>query len=185
MTVLYIDSDDALLQFCNAVQGSKWLAIDTEFLREKTYYPQLCLIQLANDDVIACVDPLAINNLKPLLDLLYHPEITLVFHAARQDLELLYLLQNALPKNLFDTQLAATFLGDGDQIGYGNLVKQRLGVNLDKAHSRADWMQRPLSKEQLEYAADDVRYLRELYHQMSADLEKQQRSEWLKEDFTA
>ena len=95
------------------------------------------------------------------------------------------MLQKALPQNLFDTQLAATFLGDGDQIGYGNLVRQRLGVELDKAHSRADWMQRPLTKEQLEYAADDVRYLRDLYHQMSADLEKQQRSEWLKEDFTA
>lgn len=185
MTVLYIDSDDALLHFCNSIQDSKWIAIDTEFLREKTYYPQLCLIQLANDDVIACVDPLAISNLTPLLDLLYHPDITLVFHAARQDLELLYLLQKALPQNLFDTQLAATFLGDGDQIGYGNLVRQRLGVELDKAHSRTDWMQRPLTKEQLEYAADDVRYLRDLYHQMSADLEKQQRSEWLKEDFTA
>ncbi|HAO24722.1 MAG TPA: ribonuclease D [Methylophaga sp.] len=185
MTVLYIDSDAALTQFCQDIQDSHWLAIDTEFLREKTYYPQLCLIQIANDDVIACVDPIAVKDLTPLLDLLYQPQITLVFHAARQDLELLYLLKNALPQNLFDTQLAATILGDGDQIGYGNLVKQRLNVNLDKAHSRADWTQRPLSAEQLEYAADDVRYLRELYHQMSADLEKQQRTEWLKEDFSA
>ena len=185
MTVLYIDSDAALTQFCSEIQHSKWLAIDTEFLREKTYYPQLCLIQIANDDTIACVDPIAIKDLTPLLDLLYQPDITLVFHAARQDLELLYLLKNSLPPNLFDTQLAATILGDGDQIGYGNLVKQRLDVSLDKAHSRADWTQRPLSPEQLEYAADDVRYLRELYHQMSADLEKQQRTEWLKEDFAA
>ncbi len=185
MTVLYIDSDAALTQFCSEIQHSKWLAIDTEFLREKTYYPQLCLIQIANDDIIACVDPIAIKDLTPLLDLLYQPDITLVFHAARQDLELLYLLKNSLPPNLFDTQLAATILGDGDQIGYGNLVKQRLYVSLDKAHSRADWTQRPLSPEQLEYAADDVRYLRELYHQMSADLEKQQRTEWLKEDFAA
>lgn len=185
MTVLYIDSDAALTQFCSEIQHSKWLAIDTEFLREKTYYPQLCLIQIANDDIIACVDPIAIKDLTPLLDLLYQSDITLVFHAARQDLELLYLLKNSLPPNLFDTQLAATILGDGDQIGYGNLVKQRLNVSLDKAHSRADWTQRPLSPEQLEYAADDVRYLRELYHQMSADLEKQQRTEWLKEDFAA
>ena len=123
MTVLYIDSDAALTQFCSEIQHSKWLAIDTEFLREKTYYPQLCLIQIANDDTIACVDPIAIKDLTPLLDLLYQPDITLVFHAARQDLELLYLLKNSLPPNLFDTQLAATILGDGDQIGYGNLVK--------------------------------------------------------------
>lgn len=185
MTVLYIDSEAALTQFCTEIQHSKWLAIDTEFLREKTYYPQLCLIQIANDNVIACIDPIAIKDLTPLLDLLYQPDITLVFHAARQDLELFFLLKNSLPPNLFDTQLAATILGDGDQIGYGNLVKQRLDVNLDKAHSRADWTQRPLSAEQLEYAADDVRYLRELYHQMSADLEKQHRTEWLKEDFAA
>ena len=91
MTVLYIDSDEALAQFCQDIQDSKWLAIDTEFLREKTYFPQLCLIQIANDDIIACVDPIAIKDLTPLLDLLYQPDITLVFHAARQDLELLYL----------------------------------------------------------------------------------------------
>lgn len=185
MTVLFIDSDKALEQFCSDIQHSTWLAIDTEFLRERTYFPQLCLIQIANDDIIACVDPLAIADLNPLLDLLYQPHITLVFHAARQDLELLYLLRKKLPQNLFDTQLAATILGDGDQIGYGNLVKQRLNVNLDKAHSRADWTQRPLSAEQLEYAADDVRYLRDLYHQMSAELEQQQRTQWLKEDFDA
>lgn len=185
MTVLFIDSDKALDQFCSDIQHSTWLAVDTEFLRERTYFPQLCLIQIANDDIIACVDPLAIADLNPLLDLLYQPHITLVFHAARQDLELLYLLRKKLPQNLFDTQLAATILGDGDQIGYGNLVKQRLNVNLDKAHSRADWTQRPLNAEQLEYAADDVRYLRDLYHQMTAELEQQQRTQWLKEDFDA
>lgn len=185
MTVLYIDTAPALADFCWQIESSDWLAIDTEFLREKTYYPQLCLIQIANDEVIACVDPLVIDDLNPLLDVLYQPDITLVFHAAKQDLELLLMLRGSLPARIFDTQLAATVLGLGDQIGYGNLVKTCLDVDLDKAHSRTDWTQRPLSTEQLEYAADDVRYLRSLYHQMSAQLDELKRRSWLDDDFSA
>ncbi len=183
MTVLYIDDAPALAAFCQKIQSSEWLAIDTEFLREKTYYPQLCLIQIANDDVIACVDPLAIEDLNPLLDVLYQPDMTLVFHAAKQDLELLLMLRGDLPKHIFDSQLAATVLGLGDQIGYGNLVKTCLDVDLDKAHSRTDWTQRPLSDDQLDYAADDVRYLRSLYHQMSSQLNELNRRSWLDDDF--
>lgn len=185
MTVLYIDDAAALATFCQQIQSSAWLAIDTEFLREKTYYPQLCLIQIANDEVIACVDPQAIEDLTPLLDVLYKPDMTLVFHAAKQDLELLLMLRGSLPHQIFDTQLAASVLGLGDQIGYGNLVKTCLDVDLDKAHSRTDWTQRPLSSEQLEYAADDVRYLRSLYHHMSAQLDELNRRSWLEEDFAA
>lgn len=185
MTVLYIDTAPALADFCRQIQSSDWLAIDTEFLREKTYYPQLCLIQIANDEVIACVDPLAIDDLNPLLDVLYQPDMTLVFHAAKQDLELLLMLRGNLPLRIFDTQLAATVLGLGDQIGYGNLVKTCLDVDLDKAHSRTDWTQRPLSADQLDYAADDVRYLRSLYHQMSAQLDELKRRSWLDDDFDA
>lgn len=185
MTVLYIDTGPALTDFCQQIETSPWLAIDTEFLREKTYYPQLCLIQIANEDVIACVDPLAIADLSPLLDVLYRDDMTLVFHAAKQDLELLLMLRGNLPKNIFDTQLAATVLGLGDQIGYGNLVKTCLEVDLDKAHSRTDWTQRPLSNDQLEYAADDVRYLRTLYLQMSTQLDELNRRSWLDDDFAA
>ena len=185
MTVLYIDNASDLDNFCEQIKHSDWLAIDTEFLREKTYYPQLCLIQIANDDVIACVDPIAIEDLTPLMDILYQPGMTLVFHAARQDLELLQMLRGELPQQIFDTQLAATVLGIGDQIGYGNLVKHCLDVDLDKAHSRTDWTQRPLSNERLDYAADDVRYLRTLYHQMSAQLDEQQRRPWLNDDFAS
>lgn len=185
MTVLYIDNASDLDNFCEQIKHSDWLAIDTEFLREKTYYPQLCLIQIANDNVIACVDPIAIEDLTPLMDILYQPGMTLVFHAARQDLELLQMLRGELPQQIFDTQLAATVLGIGDQIGYGNLVKHCLDVDLDKAHSRTDWTQRPLSNEQLDYAADDVRYLRTLYHQMSAQLDEQQRRPWLNDDFAS
>jgi len=185
MTLLFIDNTDALNQLCEQLKRSDWLAVDTEFHREKTYYPQLCLIQVATADVIACIDPLAIADLGPLLDLFYQPDMTLVFHAARQDLELLYLLRNALPANIFDTQIAATVLGFGDQIGYGNLVKQCLDIDLDKAHARTDWRQRPLSTDQLDYAADDVRYLRDVFHQLKRRLQETGRTEWLKADFAA
>lgn len=183
MTVQFIDSSEALDSLCQQLSGSRWLAVDTEFLREKTYYPQLCLIQIANDDVIACVDPLAISDLTPLLDILYNPQTTVVFHAARQDLELLYLIKGELPPALFDTQLAATVLGYGDQIGYANLVKQCLDVDLDKAHSRTDWTKRPLDQAQIDYAADDVRYLRDIYQILKQQLADKNRLHWLDDDF--
>ena len=185
MTVLFVDQPGQLDELCAQLAGSQWLAIDTEFLREKTYYPQLCLIQVANESVIACVDPLALSNLDPLLDLFYHPDMTLVFHAARQDLELLYMLRGELPQKIFDTQLAATMLGYGDQTGYASMVKTLLDVDLDKAHSRTDWKQRPLSDAQLDYAAEDVRYLRDIYLIMLESLTKQARLTWLEEDFSA
>ena len=184
MSVQFIDTPEALSQFCQHIKDSDWLAIDTEFLREKTYHPKLCLLQIANDDVIACVDPLAINDLSELLDILYKPNMTLVFHAARQDLELFFLLREALPQNLFDTQLAATVLGYGDQIGYGKLVKECLNVDLDKSHSRTDWSKRPLDQAQIDYAADDVRYLRKLYPILKSALEEKDRLNWLDDDFT-
>lgn len=185
MTIQYVDSKDSLAALCQQLAGSDWLAIDTEFHREKTYYPELCLIQVANDDLIACIDPLAIDDLNPLLDLFYRDDITLVFHAARQDLELFFMLRQDLPPHVFDTQLAATVLGYGDQIGYGNLVKQCLNVELNKTQTRTDWRQRPLSAEQIDYAADDVRYLCLLYHQLKDKLDETGRSDWLKEDLTA
>lgn len=184
MTVQYIDTEADLATFCQQIAGSSWITVDTEFLREKTYYPQLCLIQVANEDQIACIDPLAITNLTPLLDIIYNPEITIVFHAARQDLELFYMLRDDLPNNVFDTQIAATVLGYGEQIGYGNLVKQCLNVDLDKAHSRTDWTKRPLDPAQITYAADDVRYLRDVYKMLSQQLEDKKRTHWLDDDFS-
>lgn len=183
MTVQYIDNEAELAKFCQQISQSSWITVDTEFLREKTYYPQLCLIQVANDDHIACIDPLAISNLEPLLDIIYNPEVTVVFHAARQDLELFYMLRDDLPSNVFDTQLAATILGYGDQIGYGNLVKQCIDVDLDKAHSRTDWTKRPLDPAQITYAADDVRYLRDVYKLLTQQLADKNRTHWLENDF--
>ena len=184
MTVQFIDNQADLQQLCQQLSLSDWFAVDTEFLREKTYFPQLCLIQIATDDIIACVDPLKIGDLKPFLDVIYAEGKTVVFHAARQDLELFYQIRNQLPTNIFDTQVAATVLGYGDQIGYGNLVKQCINVDLDKAHSRTDWSQRPLTPEQIDYAADDVRYLRDLYKQLKQRLVNNNRLHWLKQDFS-
>lgn len=183
MTVQYIDTETELIKFCQHIASAPWLTVDTEFLREKTYYPLLCLIQVATDDHIACIDPLALADLTPLLNLIYDPDITIVFHAARQDLELLYLIRGELPRNVFDTQLAATVLGYGEQIGYGNLVKQCIDVDLDKAHSRTDWTKRPLDPAQIEYAADDVRYLRDVYKVLLKQLGEKNRLHWLDDDF--
>lgn len=185
MTVLYIDTAAELATLCTTLEKSNWIALDTEFIREKTYRPQLCLIQVATEDVIACVDPIALgDDLAPLLDVLYREDITIVFHAASQDLEIFHLLRETLPTPVFDTQLAATVLGYGEQIGYANLVKQCLNVSLDKAHSRTDWARRPLSEGQISYAADDVRYLRQVYHQLVQELADKGRTDWLKEEFT-
>ena len=158
--LLYIVDQPALNDFCADLRGVSWLALDTEFIREQTYYPQLCLIQIASADRVACIDPLALPSLDPLLDLLYDPAITKVLHAAQQDLEIFYHLRGAVPTPVFDTQLAALVLGHGSQIGYAALVQQLLGVELDKTHTRANWRHRPLAPEWLAYAAADVGYLR-------------------------
>ena len=121
MQELYIDTPEQLQHLCNQLDGSKWLALDTEFLREKTYYPIFCLLQIANGELAACVDPLQIEDLSPLRDLLDDQSITKVFHAGRQDLEIFHQIWGKLPAPLFDTQLAATLTGHGDQIGYAAL----------------------------------------------------------------
>ena len=185
MTVQFIDTEAELAKFCQHISDTTWMTVDTEFLRERTYYAQLCLIQVATADSIACIDPLAIDDLSPLLELIYQPDIAIVFHAARQDLELFYALRGSLPPNVFDTQIAATVLGYGDQIGYGNLVKQCINIELDKAHSRTDWSKRPLDAGQIDYAADDVRYLRDVYHILLKELHEKNRLNWLDDDFAS
>jgi ribonuclease D len=132
---------------------------------------------------VACIDPLILDDIEPLLDLLYDRRITKVMHAARQDLEILFHLRGAPPAPVFDTQVAALLLGFPDQVGYGTLVSGLLGVKLDKLHTRADWSRRPLTPEQLRYAADDVRYLAQVYEILLARLEELGRLAWLADDF--
>ena len=182
-TYLYIDTADDLQAYCNSIQDSHTLFIDTEFIREKTYAPVLCLIQVASEDTLACIDPLAIKNIEPFIELVFNESITKVFHAARQDLEIFYNYRKSAPRNLFDTQIAATLLGHADQIGYGNLVNALLNGSLDKKFARTDWSKRPLSAEQLEYAINDVIYLRDIYNLITSKLSEQKRLDWLVDDF--
>lgn len=179
----FIDTPEKLQQLCRDLSGSDWLALDTEFIRERTYFPRFCLLQLCNGEQAACIDPIALPDLSPLQALLYDQHITKVFHAGRQDLEIFHHLWHELPQPLFDTQVAASLLGSGDQIGYANLVREMLDIELNKGASRTDWSLRPLEPEQLRYALDDVIHLGEIYLQQRASLEKLQRLAWLDEDF--
>ncbi|ALP52218.1 ribonuclease D [Candidatus Tenderia electrophaga] len=185
METRFINQPADLEHLCRELAHSSFVAVDTEFVREQTYYPQLALIQIADDTRIACIDPLAIEDLSPLKALFANPAVTKVFHAADQDLEIFYLLFGELPQPLFDTQVAATVLGQGEQIGYAALVKDVLDIELDKSHTRTDWLQRPLDAKQISYAEDDVRHLARLYPLQLEALQRQGRADWLDEDFAA
>jgi ribonuclease D len=177
-----IDTAETLTAFCADLVTCPWLAIDTEFLREKTYYPQFCLMQIASAEVAACIDPIKLRSLAPLEKLLFDDRIIKVFHAGRQDLEILYHLFERIPQPIFDTQLAAPLLGFPEQIGYAGLIQELLGITLAKSHSRTDWSRRPLSPEQLHYASDDVTYLAAAYPKMVERLKRLNRLDWLKSD---
>jgi ribonuclease D len=160
---LYVDNEESLSSVCKQLGDSTWLAVDTEFERVSTYYPELCLVQISNGTLTVVIDPIVIKNLEPMLDLLYQKSITKVIHSAHQDLEIFFNIKGVIPEPLFDTQIAAPILNFAKGIGYGNLAKEVLGIELDKGHARTDWKKRPLSKEQLRYAADDVIYLGKIY----------------------
>lgn len=177
--VTVIDNGRDLTALVERLRAGDWVALDTEFMRERTYYPQLCLIQLAGPDDLACVDPLALDDLEPLTALLTDDSVTKVLHAATQDVEILLQACGTIPAPIFDTQVAAALLGHPDQVGYARLVAAILGVELDKAHTRADWSQRPLGAEQIDYAADDVRYLAKLYPQLHDQLAARGRLDWI------
>ena len=179
----FIDSDQALSAFCREIGSCDWIAVDTEFIREKSYYPRLCLIQVGTPERAACIDPLRIESLEPLYALLFDPGIVKVLHACSQDLEIFVHRTGRVPQPLFDTQLAAPLLGLAEQIGYASFVKEMLGVHLDKTQARTDWSQRPLSDRQLEYAADDVRYLSTIYPRIRDKLAEQGRLAWLDAEF--
>lgn len=181
-----VTEETALEALAQRLGRRSWLAVDTEFVRERTYWPLPCLLQLADDvGTVACVDLIALPNPVPVLDLLWRADITKVFHAASQDLELLYRMRAEPLPGLFDTQVAAAMLGDDDQIGYAAAVAAHLGIELDKAHTRTDWSRRPLKPAELEYAADDVRHLRALYDALVADLDARDRRHWLEEECAA
>lgn len=180
---MYIANQEDLEAFAKRAMRSSVLAIDTEFLREKTYYAKLCLLQLATDDETAIVDPFEVDDLRVLAPLLENESVVKLFHAGGQDLEILLREVGTLPRPLFDTQVAAALLGHTQQIGYAALVHAECGVTLKKIDSFTDWSRRPLSESQLEYAADDVAYLPRMYERMRAQLVELGRLAWLDRDF--
>jgi len=182
MTSELITTDAALADLCRALEGSAWIALDTEFLRERTYYARLCLIQIGVPGLVACIDPLALDQLEPLHALLENARQRKVLHAARQDLEVFNDLRGIVPAPLFDTQIAAAYLGYDDQIGYATLVTAVTGVTLDKTHTRTDWSKRPLSAAQHQYAEDDVRYLMPVYEALHERLAAAGRLAWVADD---
>jgi ribonuclease D len=182
-----VETNAALEDFVRELAGAPYLALDTEFLRDQTYYPKLCLIQVAAPGGIeGIIDPLASGiDLKPFYELIARPDIVKVLHAARQDIEIFYLQGGVLPNPLFDTQIAAMVCGFGDAASYETLARKVAHVEIDKSARFTDWSHRPLSKRQLEYALADVTHLCVIYEWMKAKLEKTGRYSWVAEEVAA
>jgi len=181
-----VETNEALRDFVAELTHVPYLALDTEFLRDQTYYPKLCLIQVAANGVEGIIDPLAPGiDLKPFYELIARPDIVKVLHAARQDIEIFYLQGDVLPNPLFDSQVAAMVCGFGDAASYETLARKIAHVEIDKSARFTDWSHRPLSKRQLEYALADVTHLRVIYEWMKAKLEKSGRFAWVAEEVAA
>jgi len=173
----------SLAEFCRRLSKSEYVTVDTEFIREKTYWPQLCLVQLANEREAKVIDAKAKDiDLTPLLKLMENQSVIKVFHAARQDLEIFYKLAKKLPNPIFDTQVAAMVCGFGDSVGYETLVNNIVGESIDKSSRFTDWSVRPLSEKQIAYALGDVTHLRIIYETLKDQLFRTEREEWLKEE---
>ena len=179
-----IEDNAALANLCTRLAQSPFICVDTEFMRESTFWPELCLIQIADTNEAAAIDPMTPGiDLKPLLDLLVENEDVLkVFHAGGQDIEIIYNLTAKTPHPLFDTQIAAMALGQGEQIGYSNLVDSWLGIQVDKGARFTDWARRPLEERQITYAIADVTHLAEIFPRMLDKLRKTGRGEWLDQE---
>lgn len=181
-----ITDTPALHELCLSLRTADFITVDTEFMREQTYWPKLCLIQVASDDVEAIIDPLSRGlDLTPLWSLMADTSVMKVFHAARQDIETILIEAGQVPSPVFDTQVAAMVCGFGESISYINLVKKIVGANLDKSSRFTDWSRRPLSDKQLNYALGDVTYLRDIYRYLKKELESTGRASWLDEEMAA
>jgi len=181
---MHLIQDQAELEAVIAkLEQSSFVTVDTEFIRETTFWPILCLIQMAAPGVTALVDPLSKNiDLAPFFRLMANEKVTKVFHAARQDIEIVFHLGDMIPHPVFDTQVAAMVCGFGDSVSYDQLVQKVTGTRLDKSSRFTDWRHRPLSDKQLEYALADVTYLIEVYEYLRAELEREDRAHWLTEE---
>jgi ribonuclease D len=168
---------------CKTLAKSEFITIDTEFLRETTFWPELCLVQMASPDLEVIVDPLADGiDLAPLFELMANTAVIKVFHAARQDIEIIFHLGNLIPQPIFDTQVAAMVCGFGDSVSYDQLVQKVKNIHIDKSSRFTDWSRRPLTEKQLDYALADVTHLRDVYLKLKAELEREGRATWLAEE---
>ena len=174
-----IISNDTLKEFINKCLKQKVLAIDTEFIRDNTYYPILCLVQIAGKDFAAAIDPLSGINMKPVWDLLSNEKILKIFHAGRQDIEIFLNLTGEIPKPIYDTQIAAMFCGFGEQVGYERLVERFLGLSINKENQFTNWLQRPLTKSQLDYAISDVTHLIKIFPSINKLIKEADRQKWV------
>ncbi|MBE9568827.1 MAG: ribonuclease D [Proteobacteria bacterium] len=182
MTPELIESSEQMDTLLQQLKHEKLIAVDTEFFRETTYYPKLALVQIATDSIVACIDPLAFDAKPALCDLLLDTEITKIFHSCSQDMEVLFYYLGQTPASIYDTQIANALLSDHHQIGYAALVENELGVQLDKSQTRTNWLQRPLTAKQVQYAGDDVLYLYQLYFELNEKLQQLGRIAWFEED---
>lgn len=178
-----ITTSNELAALCDRLKTAEFVTVDTEFLRDSSYYSKLCLIQIADDEGASAIDPLAEGlDLAPFFDLMANENVVKVLHACRQDLEIFVNMVNQLPKPIFDTQIAAMVCGFGDSVGYETLVNKLTGGQLDKSARYTDWSKRPLTDTQLTYALGDVTYLRTIYRKLKSELEKTGRESWVEEE---
>ena len=182
---LWIDRQESLDAWVMHAKSASWLGVDTEFERVRTFFPRLCLLQMATSEQAVCIDPLAELDWDGVRNLISEPQPVKIFHAARQDLEVLQQHFSVFPGEFFDTQIAAAFCGYGEQVGYARMVKEICDVTLSKAFTRTPWCRRPLSEAEVQYALDDVHYLGTLYHTLLAGLQERGRENWLAEDCAA
>jgi len=182
MKPILIESSDKMDELLAQLKDVKLIAVDTEFFRETSYYPQLALVQIATDSIVACIDPLAFDARESLKKILLDENIIKIFHSCSQDMEVLYYYLGQTPNNIYDTQIANALLSEHQQIGYAKLVENELGAQLDKSQTRTNWLQRPLTEEQILYAGDDVYYLYQLQHKLDRQLQDKDRKNWFMEE---
>ena len=180
---MYVTTEDELAVLCEKLKSCEVLALDTEFVRERTYFHRLGLIQVAGDDICAVVDPILISDIGPFLKIITNPKVVKIFHAARQDLEILVRLSGQVITPVFDTQVAAALVGWGAQISFARIVQKVTGKKINKTETYNDWCRRPLRQSQIDYALDDARFLLPVYERLGQVLKKMNRQDWIQAEF--
>ena len=177
-----LETEDLINNFVSMISSTNTIGLDTEFVRIRTYYPKLCLVQISSNLGTGCIDCLQENNLKKVWQLIFNPKRLKIVHSARQDLEILFLIKNQIPENIFDTQIGAALLGYPPQVGIKQLLKDELNIVISKTETRSDWSKRPLDLKQIEYALEDVNHLLNLHNSLEKKLKEKERYRWAMED---